>query len=214
MTITLNLNEETVGLLESMLENMLEEEILTSSRMSGPDCQQARALLADLHSVCRASYYDCQPTLLHHDPSPLFVTDVVPEADTDEIISRYSREDALADGTLIDVTDMAREVGYDIPVALTRELAADVAAIPDKYACGQDETGRKWDLLYVGFLNMKKLLAKNKRLQAENKPLQMETVYTMEMPVGDSKVYSVQLTFTVEEGHDRPVITLGRPGQD
>lgn len=107
MTITLKLNEEAAGL----LKNMLEEEISNGSRMSGPDCQEARALLSDLSSVSSISGKGRQPTLLQHYPNPLFGDGVVAEGNN--VISNYSREDALADGTLVGVTDMAQQIGYD-----------------------------------------------------------------------------------------------------
>jgi hypothetical protein len=67
-----------------------------------------------------------------------------------ELISAYTREDALADGVLIDVTEAAREAGFVIPVALTRaawELC--VAMNPAAERAGNDERGRLWDVLWM-----------------------------------------------------------------
>ena len=45
-----------------------------------------------------------------------------------DIISSYTRADALADGQLIDVTQTAKEAGFRLPVALTRPAGADCVA--------------------------------------------------------------------------------------
>jgi hypothetical protein len=65
-----------------------------------------------------------------------------------EIISRYTRADAIADGTLIDVTDTAREAGFCFPVALTAAVWNTCVRVPDG-VIGQDEAGRLWDVLWM-----------------------------------------------------------------
>jgi len=63
-----------------------------------------------------------------------------------EVIFAYTRQEAIEDETLIDVTETAREAGLKWPVALT-------CAVWNKYVCvpegvdGQDEAGRLWDIL-------------------------------------------------------------------
>lgn len=72
-----------------------------------------------------------------------------------DIISRYTRAEAIEDGELIDVTETAREAGFTVPVALTRAAWVDcVAWGEDEKArknTGQDEAGRLWDVLYMGY---------------------------------------------------------------
>ena len=65
-----------------------------------------------------------------------------------EPISRYTRAQALADGVLCDVTAVAREAGFRIPVALTAAAWAACVAVPGG-TTGQDEVGRAWDVLVV-----------------------------------------------------------------
>jgi hypothetical protein len=68
-------------------------------------------------------------------------------------ISTYTREDALADGMLKDVTADAAEAGFTLHTAMTlaawHETVAwtdeDEARKPD--GTGQDERGRLWDVL-------------------------------------------------------------------
>lgn len=64
------------------------------------------------------------------------------------VIFRYSRADALADGVLIDASELAREAGFRYPVALTSAAwHASVAVSPSDPV--HDETGRLWDVLNV-----------------------------------------------------------------
>src|ERR1051326_8646978 len=62
------------------------------------------------------------------------------------LISRYSRADAIRDGVLIDVSELAREAGIRLPVALTAATGERCVAIPPG-VMAQDETGRVWDVL-------------------------------------------------------------------
>jgi hypothetical protein len=68
--------------------------------------------------------------------------------DESENIHRYTRAQALADGTLIDVTPMANEAGIKDPTALTRAVWQEFVAVPEGVQA-QDEPGRLWDVLYL-----------------------------------------------------------------
>lgn len=63
-----------------------------------------------------------------------------------EPISVYTRAQALEDGTLVDAGPMAREAGFTIPVALSREVWTRFVEVPQGVV-GQDEAGRLWDIL-------------------------------------------------------------------
>ena len=64
------------------------------------------------------------------------------------LIYAYTRAQALDDGTLVDVTDLARDAGFKIPVALTAKVWADCVAWDQaREVAPQDETGRLWDVL-------------------------------------------------------------------
>jgi hypothetical protein len=65
-----------------------------------------------------------------------------------EVISRYSREQAIEDGVLVDVTSMAKEAGIRFPTALTQAAHAQYVAVPEG-VLGQDERGRLWDVLWL-----------------------------------------------------------------
>ena len=70
--------------------------------------------------------------------------------DEQEPIYSYSRKQAIADGVLVDCTEIAREAGFRYSVALTRRLW-DSFIVPDDESRqhGQSEQGRLWDVLNV-----------------------------------------------------------------
>jgi len=69
-----------------------------------------------------------------------------------EIISIYTRAQALADGVLIDAGPMAREAGFRWPVAITAGAWADCVSWSDadsERQTPQDQSGRLWDVLFM-----------------------------------------------------------------
>ena len=62
------------------------------------------------------------------------------------VISAYSRAQAIEDGVLVDVSEMAREAGISVPTAVTAAVWAEFVKVPDGVE-GQDERGRLWDIL-------------------------------------------------------------------
>src|SRR5947199_6859463 len=66
----------------------------------------------------------------------------------EDIIHRYTRAQAIADGVLVDVTATPREAGIRWPVALTRAAWERCVRVPPGVVC-QDEAGRLWDVLWL-----------------------------------------------------------------
>lgn len=69
-----------------------------------------------------------------------------------EVISVYTRAQALADGVLIDPGPMASEAGFRWPVAFTADVWADCVAWDDadsERQTHQDQSGRLWDVLFM-----------------------------------------------------------------
>jgi len=67
-----------------------------------------------------------------------------------ELISVYTRAQALADGVLIDVSDLAHEAGFTLPVAVTDNLWHSYVVPPlDLAKKGQSISGRLWDILSI-----------------------------------------------------------------
>ena len=114
----------------------------------------------------------------------------------DEIIFSYTRKQAIEDGILIDVSALAKEAGFKVPVALTVELYADYikTELP-----GQDETGRLWDTLF-----MLALAAKN----TADSILYYCVIYRMD----DEKDENVTIKAVIGPGDQgEPVITVMLP---
>lgn len=72
-----------------------------------------------------------------------------------EVISVYTREQAIDDGVLIDVSKTAKGVGFKFPVAVTVQLWSMITTIPKAYSY-QDKNGRLWDVLYMAAFNAKR----------------------------------------------------------
>jgi hypothetical protein len=67
-----------------------------------------------------------------------------------EVFSVYTRAQALADGVLIDVSDLAKEAGFKWPVAVTDHLYHGyIVPTLDLVSAGQSISGRLWDVLSV-----------------------------------------------------------------
>ena len=65
-----------------------------------------------------------------------------------EIISEYSRAQAIEDGVLVDVSTVAKEAGIKFPVAVTNGVWGECVEVPAGII-GQDESGRLWDVLWL-----------------------------------------------------------------
>jgi hypothetical protein len=64
-----------------------------------------------------------------------------------ELISVYTRAEAIEDGVLVDVSETAREAGIRYPVAMTRGAWEELVAWKPENKGIQDEAGRLWDVL-------------------------------------------------------------------
>lgn len=89
--------------------------------------------------------------------------------DDAEVISAYTREDALGDGVLVDVTEWASHKagflgGFSCPVAMTQALwvAVDIDNKPStRRPVWQSTRGRAHDVLWMASLKLRQLLKRN-----------------------------------------------------
>ena len=72
-----------------------------------------------------------------------------------EVIHAYTRAQALEDGVLVDVSEVAREAGIRFPVAMTRTVWGQYVEAPPGVQC-QDEQGRLWDILWMLYCAIRK----------------------------------------------------------
>ena len=126
------------------------------------------------------------------------------------VIHAYTRAQAIEDGTLVDVSETAKEAGFNIPVALTRAVWEDCVAWNDddnKRQTYQDESGRLWDVLYMLFFAIK-----SGRSNSDVKLYQLRRV-----PRGGRGHMAREVTLKshIGPGDDgEPVITIMLPYED
>jgi len=117
------------------------------------------------------------------------------------VIHAYTRAQALEDGVLVDVSKVAAEAGFRVPVAITQGLDADIRDIPPSKSF-QDYDGRLWDVLYVG------------RCMASRTANGVDTVrYNLIMHKGRKSWYTVKMVIGPGDNGEC-VITLMRPDED
>jgi len=71
-------------------------------------------------------------------------------------IFQYTREQALSDGVLVDVTTEARHMGFKLPVAISAAAWEQMVSWSDKdseHQVIQDEAGRLSDVLWMAYLS-------------------------------------------------------------
>jgi hypothetical protein len=87
-----------------------------------------------------------------------------PEALRDPLIFAYTRAEALADGVQVDVSKLAAEAGFKLPVFLTQGVHAEYVRLRDGLT-GQDEIGRLWDILTMLHHAIRNAQAGTRRLE-------------------------------------------------
>jgi hypothetical protein len=103
---------------------------------------------------------------------------------------------ALLDGQLIDVGDIALTAGIQPPVAVTARLWADILAIPESYRDAQDVLGRLWDVIWQARWAM---------LRAADAPV----IFELFLPQDDREMYQVKLIVSSDDDGS-PCVTLMR----
>ncbi len=122
-----------------------------------------------------------------------------------DLISSYSRSQAIEDGVLVDVSPTAREAGIRFPVCVTQAVWAEYVQVPEGVKC-QDEEGRLWDILSMFAQAAKRtpgaqltftLLVRNSKRQK----LDRRDMVTLKAMVGPGDTAA-------------PVITISKPNED
>lgn len=62
-----------------------------------------------------------------------------------DVVVSYSRAEAIADGTLVDVSKIAKEAGIKFPVAISEALQNMIEDKPEH----EDIEGRTWDVVWM-----------------------------------------------------------------
>lgn len=126
-----------------------------------------------------------------------------------EPIHTYTREQAIDDGMLVDVTETATEAGFRIPVAMTRAAWADCvewSEADSKRQTYQDEAARLWDVLWMA-MNAARRGAGRQSLQFQ--------LYRVPRGGRATRPRLVELVASIGSGDQgEPVITIMLPGED
>lgn len=95
------------------------------------------------------------------------------------VIDRYTRQEAIDDGMLIDVSNMkeTKKAGFKIPVCLTVGVHRYVT-VPADMEGKRDYSHRLWDTLYMAVKAIRAMKAKN-AAEADMRLIPFEVVYTM-----------------------------------
>jgi len=113
----------------------------------------------------------------------------------------YSRQQALADGVLVDITGLAHEMGIRHSVAVTRAVYNLVGGLTSEHEGGQSPDGRLWDILWM--LRLKALGAQGPEILFE---------VTLNTASGHRLV---RLKAAYSPGDDsEPVLTIMLPDED
>jgi hypothetical protein len=127
-----------------------------------------------------------------------------------EVISVYTRAQALADGVLIDAGPMAREAGFRWPVAVTTAAWEDCVAWSESDSdrqTPQDQSGRLWDVLFMA--------AYAARANAEAGPELRFELYRVLRDGRSTEAELTTLKLIVGPGDDgEPVMTILLPNED
>ena len=122
-----------------------------------------------------------------------------------EIISLYTRADAIADGFLVDVSDTAKEAGFKWPVAVTRRVWDElVTPNPHDAQRGQSEKGRLWDVL-----SMARLAAKANKDDRDSVLFQVIVLCDQKQ-----KKVTLKLVLSFESPEGGPCLTIMLPDED
>lgn len=65
------------------------------------------------------------------------------------VVYSYTREQAIQDGVLIDVTETAKEAGIRFHTAITVAVLSEYVSVPEELEGMEDEQGRLWDILWM-----------------------------------------------------------------
>jgi hypothetical protein len=127
-----------------------------------------------------------------------------------DVISIYTRAQAIEDGQLIDVSETAREAGFTLPVAMTATVWSDCVAwtqddnVKQAY---QDESGRLWDILFMAYHGIRTNKASGDQL--------LYQLYRVPRDGRSTKAVLTTLKLIIGPGDTPgPVITILLPNED
>jgi hypothetical protein len=125
-----------------------------------------------------------------------------------EIISVYTRKQALSDGVLVDMTvepfgNLAKEAGLKWPIAMTATAFGEFVAVTDTPGHrGQDLSGRWWDVVFMF-----------RRTRREISPLEARWTLNVRDPDGRTRLKELKCVSGPDD-EGEPCLTFMLPGED
>ena len=127
-----------------------------------------------------------------------------------EVISCYTRAQAIEDGVLVDAGPMAQEAGFRWPVALTATAWMSCVAWNETDSMSQvyqDQSGRLWDVLYMA--------AHAVRRQTRARDTLLFRLYRVPRDGDARRPEITTLKLVIGPGDaGEPVVTILLPGED
>ncbi len=123
-----------------------------------------------------------------------------------DVIYSYTRSQALADGVLVDITQIASEAGFRYPTAITADLHARLTPNQWEKDLGQSYVGRLWDVVFLA-----SFAARLARV-ADQSHFEVSLFEAEEYPPHHTHHSILKLWTVVSPGDEcEPVITIGFP---
>ena len=119
-----------------------------------------------------------------------------------EAIYTYTREQAIADGVLIDVSAMAKEAGFKYPTVITSAVYEHLSDVEGK--AGQSFDGRLWDVLFMLKARLSRPLISTERRENDRINFSVKVsgrLYDLYAVCGPGDTESLVLTI-MEQGED------------
>ena len=124
----------------------------------------------------------------------------------DDLIYAYTRSQALEDGVLVDVSQLASEAGFRYPTAITADLHARITPNEREKALGQSYEGRLWDVVFLASFTARRAV------QVDRCSFEVGLFEADEAPPHRTHRRTLSLWMVVGPGDQgEPVITIGFP---
>jgi hypothetical protein len=139
----------------------------------------------------------------------------------DNVIYSYSRAQAIAEGVLVDVTQIAKEAGFKWPVAVTSAAWEDCVAWTDadsRRQTHQDQAGRLWDVVWMALVAAAKQpghSALTAYPKSPDSPVRTFQMFRVPRDGKSNRARPVILKMVVgPDDHGNPCLTIVQPMED
>jgi len=128
----------------------------------------------------------------------------MPKDDSWNVVYSYSREQAIADGVLVDVTEQAKAIGFKLHTVVTDHLFHGYVEVPEGLdGEGQSVTGRLHDLMVLALFTARKAVNTDR------------VTFKVDFLMAPGRKETVEVIAHIGPGdHGEPVLTIMLPEDD